>query len=380
MRNTIRLGKLFDIDIGLDFSWLLIFALVTWSLAQHYLTAYQDWSFVLRWGLAITTSLFFFASVLAHELAHSLVSKHLGIPVPRITLYLFGGASQISEEPRRAQDEFWMALAGPMTSLVLAAGFGVVWLATGPNGTANAPRDVLNAFSGWLGGINLMLGLFNLLPGFPLDGGRVLRSIVWAVTNSVRRATAVAVGAGVLVSWAMIGIGLWLVLDGDWVDGLWLAFLGWFLQGAAQQEGRGAVVHDVLQGHTVREVPLGGCQRVMKQLSLDVFIEYVAIPSGQRCFAVTEGDQLLGMVTLHQLQKVPRDQWKTTRVGQVMIPPDKLVTVRLDEDLTRVLEKMGTGDVNQMPVFDGDRFVGMITRGSIIAFLRLHGQQRGQAA
>ncbi len=376
MGKAIRIGKLFDIEIDLDLSWFLIFALVTWSLAQHYLTVYQDWSAALRWSLAVLTSLCFFGSVLVHELAHSLVSKSEGIPVPRITLYLFGGASQIGATPRRARDEFWMALVGPLTSLVLAAIFACVWLVTiqGPN--PSVPMAMLNELSGYLAGINLILGLFNLLPGFPLDGGRILRSVVWAVTRSARRATQFAVGAGVVVAWLMILAGVWFVLEGDWADGLWIAFLGWFLQSAGTHESRITVVHDLLQGHKVREIPLGDCPHVLKQLTLDVFVENVAVATGQHCFAVMDGDKLLGLVTLERLQAVPRDRWRTTRLAEVMVPLEKLVTVQFDDDLAGALEKLESAEVQTVPIFDGGRFVGMLTPASIIAFLRSLAQQQ----
>jgi Zn-dependent protease/CBS domain-containing protein len=374
MRNGIRLGKLFGIEIVMDYSWLLIFALVTWSLAQHYLMLQHGWPTEVRWGLAIVTSILFFASVLAHELAHSLVSQAQGIAVPRITLFIFGGAAQISQEPRRAIDEFWMALVGPLTSLLLAAAFGLVWFLTQP------VSPILSEVASWLAGINVMLGVFNLLPGFPLDGGRVVRSIAWGITKNLRHATQIAVGGGVLLSWIMIGIGLWEVLDGNWGDGLWIAFIGWFLQGAAVQEGQVTVVHDLLKGHKVREVITADCPRVMKQLSLDVFIENVAIPSGRRCFVVVEGDRLLGLVTMHRLQQVPRTQWETTRVADVMIPPENLVSARLDDDLTEVLEKMGKTDVNQVPVFEDGKFIGLVTRAGIVAFLRADAERQRQGA
>jgi Zn-dependent protease/CBS domain-containing protein len=372
MRNAIRLGKIFGIEIDLDYSWLLIFALVTWSLAQRYLDVNGNWPVALRWALAVITSLLFFASVLAHELAHSLVSKAEGIPVPRITLFIFGGASQIAEQPRRPLDEFRMAIVGPLTSLGLAIVFGVAWYLTRDSSLA------VSSVAGWLGGINASLAVFNLLPGFPLDGGRVLRSIVWGASHNLRLATRVAVIIGMLMAWALIALGLWLVLGGgDLADGLWIAFIGWFLQNAASQEGQFTVVHDLLQGHTVREVLDANCPRVLKQLTLDVFFENYVVPSGRRCFVVMEGDKFLGLVTMHRLQAVPRNKWQTTHIGDVMLTPDRLIATRPDEDLTAVLDKMGQADVNQLPVFEGDRFLGLVTRANILAFLRAHAQQRG---
>ena len=378
MRNAIRLGKIFGIEIGADLSWFLIFILVTASLAGHYLMVQREWSAELRWGLALATSLLFFASVLAHELAHSLVSKAQGVPVPRITLFIFGGAAQISAEPRRARDEFRMALAGPLTSLALAAVFGAVWFLAGDGSPTGTFGLAVSAVASWLARINAVLALFNLLPGFPLDGGRILRAIVWGITRNLRRATQIAVGGGVLISWLIILFGFWQVFSGNWADGLWMAFIGWFLQSAAIQEGQGTVVNDLLRGHTAREVLMTDCPHVLKQLSLDVFVENVAIPSGRRCFPVMEGDQFLGLLTLHRIQGVPRDKWRTTRVADVMtevtlvIPPERLVRARLDEELTAVLEEMARADVNQLPVMESGKFLGMVTRGNIIAFLRRH--------
>ncbi len=370
MRNTIRLGKIFGIEIGADFSWLLIFALVTWSLADHYLMVQSTWSPALRWGLALATSVLFFASVLTHELAHSLVSQAQGVPVPRITLFIFGGAAQISREPQRARDEFWMALVGPLTSLALAAIFGTLWFVTSQSNPTGTFSLAITAVAGWLAGINASLAVFNLLPGFPLDGGRILRSVVWSVTKNLQRATQVAVGGGVLLAWLLILVGLWQVFSGNWADGLWIAFIGWFLQGAAVQEGRGTVVNDLLKGHTVREALMTDCPPVLKQLSLDVFVESVAIPGGRRCFPVMEGEKFLGLLTLNRIQAVPREEWRTTRVADVMIPPDQLVTARLGDELTDVLEKMAHADVNQVPVFEDGKFLGLVTRGNIITFLR----------
>ncbi len=370
MRNSLRLGKVLGVEIAIDLSWLFIFAIVTWSLAQHYLVARHDWSIAIRWVVALATSLLFFASVLAHELAHSLVSKAEGIPVSRITLFFFGGALQIAEEPRRARDEFWMALAGPLTSLVLAAAFGTVWWF----GSSFLPG--VGEITGWLAGINLTLAVFNLLPGFPLDGGRILRSVTWAITQNLRRATQIAVAGGVILAWVMIAISVWLVLDGDWVDGLWIAFMGWFLESAAAQQGQISVIHDFLMGHTVREVVTTDWPRVLRQLSLDVFMDGVALPSGRRCFTVMEGDKLIGLVTWHALAAVPRNKWRETRVADIMVPAERLVTARLDEDLTEVLDKMAQSDINQMPVMDNGKYVGMVTRANIIAFLRAHAARR----
>jgi len=367
MRNAIRVGRLFGIDINLDFSWLLIFVLVTWSLADHYLMVQSRWTPALRWGLAFVTSILFFASVLAHELAHSLVSQAQGVSVRRITLFIFGGAAEISAQPRRARDEFVMALVGPLTSLALAALFGAMWF------IAQGTNLAINAVAGWLAGINLMLAIFNLLPGFPLDGGRVLRAIVWDLTNNLQRGTRVAVGAGMLISWLFILVGVWQVFQGNWADGIWIAFIGWFLQGAAVHEGQAGLTTEALKGHKARELMMADCPHVLKQLTIDVFVAKVAIPSGRRCFPVMDGDNFVGLLTDHRIQDVPSEKWRETRVADVLIPPERLVSARPDEDLSEVVEVMVRSDVNQVPVLDNGRFVGMLTRGNILDLLRLLG-------
>ncbi len=371
-KNSIKLGKLMGIEIGFDYSWLLILALVTWALAEDYMAANAGWSTALRWGLAIITSLLFFASVLAHELAHSVVSNAEGVPVSRITLYFFGGASQMTEEPHRARDEFWIALVGPLTNLGLGLVFGVIWYLTQ---TASPP---LSAMTAWLAAMNVMLAVVNLLPGFPLDGGRVLQSIVWGITKSYRRATQVAAGAGVVIAWFMVMAGVWLVLGGDWADGLWIAFFGWMMQTAAMQQGRVTALQDLLKGHTLREVPLSTCPHVLKQLSLDVFAENVVRPGGPRCFAVMEGDKFLGLLTTHRLDQVPKNKWPTTRISDVMIPPDQLQVGRPDQELSQVLESMTRADINQLPVLEDGRLLGVVTRADIIAFLQRLAQQHSR--
>jgi Zn-dependent protease len=204
MRNAIRLGKVFGIEVGLDYSWFVIFVLITWSLAGHYLMENQDWSPGFRLGMAIATALLFFGSVLAHEFGHSLVAVATGVPVQRITLFIFGGVAQISREPKRAWHEFLIAIAGPLVSLTLAGVFALL----GSLGRQWGNSGLL-ALGGWLGGTNLALALFNLIPGFPLDGGRVLRAVVWGLTGSIHGATRFAGAIGQIVAWLFILVGIW---------------------------------------------------------------------------------------------------------------------------------------------------------------------------
>lgn len=343
----LRLGRIFGIQLKLDRSWFIIFVLVAWSLAAHYFPmSHPGWTLATYWLLGIATSLLLFASVVAHELGHSLVSRAHGVPVHDITLFIFGGAAHLTREPRRAGHELVMALAGPLTSFGLAFLFGFLWQAS-----AGSPGP-LHALSGWLAWINLALALFNLIPGFPLDGGRVFRAIVWSVTGSLRRATRIATGVGRAVAFLLILLGVWQIFRGSWANGLWLAFIGWFLDNAAVQSYRQVALKELLAGRTAQEAMLTDCPHVSRTLSLDAMVNEVILPSGGRCFPVVEGGHLYGLLTLHQIKAVPRERWPFTSVDQVMIPQADLKVVRPDEPLEAVLERMVAEDINRYPVME----------------------------
>jgi Zn-dependent protease len=363
--NSLRLGRVFGIEIKLDYSWFIVFILVTWSLAGQYFPGmYPSWPAGVYWAMGVITAVLFFSSVLVHELAHSLVSKASGVPVRDITLFIFGGAAQISEEPKTAGREFLMALVGPLTSLVVAAFFGLLWLIGG------VLSPYLRALSFWLAGINVSLGLFNLIPGFPLDGGRVFRAIVWAITGDLRRATRIATGLGRMVAFGFILVGLWQFFGGNWANGLWTAFIGWFLENAATVSNRRLALRDMLAGHTAREVMTSECQSVPCGLTLDAFVHAVLLHSGRRCFPVQEGGQLQGLLTLHRIKKVPRGQWENTRVEEVMIPQAELKTVGPDDELNAVFDRMTAEDVNQFLVLDEGQLLGMVARDKLLRFIR----------
>lgn len=370
MRNAIRLGNILGIELRLDYSWFIIFVLITWSLAGHYFPgAHPGWSTGGYWALAAITSGLFFTSVVIHELAHSLVSRAFGTPVHDITLFIFGGAAHIGQEPQRPREELLMALAGPGASLSLAAlFFALWWLSLGSVGP-------VHALAGWLAWINLMLALFNLIPGFPLDGGRILRAIIWGVTDNMNRATAIAAGVGRLVAFSFIFYGIWQIFGGNWADGLWIAFIGWFLDGAATRSVQHLAVENLMAGHIAREAMVTDCPHVLPRLTLDVVVDQVAHPSGRRCFPVIEEGRLRGLLTLGQIARVPRDHWPATRVADIMIPPDRLKTVGPDDALTTILERMAAEDVNQFPVLEGEQFVGIVSRDMLLNFLSTRAEE-----
>jgi len=248
LSRGIPIGRLFGISIKLHFSWFFIFALVTWALVAGYFPAvYPDWNLTTSIITGIITSLLFFGSVLLHELMHSVVAQASGIPVKSITLFIFGGVAQITEEPKEPKTELKIAFAGPLTSILLGGIFWLIWF------TVPATFEYVIAVAFWLGWINLVLGGFNLLPGFPLDGGRVLRSILWWRSGNLRRATKWASNAGRGISFLFIFGGIWLIFSGLWFNGLWLAFIGWFLGNAAVGSYRQLTLQQMLQGHAVSE-------------------------------------------------------------------------------------------------------------------------------
>ena len=363
--NTLRLGRILGIEIKLDYSWFVIFVLVTWSLAgQLFPDSYPGWSRAAYWLAGLVTALLFFGSVLAHELAHSLISQRYGVPVTDITLFIFGGAAHISEEPKTARGELVMALAGPATSLLLSGLFGVLWLLTRSTG------GYLYAIASWLAGINLSLALFNLIPGFPLDGGRVFRAIVWAISGNLRQATRIATALGRLVAFGFILAGVGQIFAGNLANGLWIAFIGWFLENASANTYRRQALHDMLAGHKVSEIMTGECAHIPADLTVDALVNDLLLPTGRRCFPVEEGGRVRGLVTVHRIQQVPRAQWPHTRVDQIMIPRDQLKTVRPDDELNDVLDRMAGEDVNQLVVVAGDDLLGLVARDRLLNYIQ----------
>jgi len=246
LTEGISIGKAFGIPLRLHYSWFIVFVLITWSLAYNFLHTYPQWSLATSIVAGVVTSLLFFGSVLAHELSHSLVAQTAGIPIQSITLFIFGGVSQMVEEPKQPQVEFRMALAGPLTSLVLGGIFLAIWFWLG------GVSEFIKAICFWLGWINIALAGFNLVPGFPLDGGRVLRSLLWWRSGDLRKSTKIASNIGRAIGYLLILIGIAVIFTTrDWINGLWLAFIGWFLENAASASYRQLALQDILRGHRV---------------------------------------------------------------------------------------------------------------------------------
>jgi Zn-dependent protease/CBS domain-containing protein len=363
MKNALTLGRIFGIEVRLDYSWFIVFVLVTWSLSAHYFPMHYQWPASTSWTIGILTSLLFFACILAHELGHSFVAARKGIPVRSITLFIFGGIAQIGKEPERPRDEFQIAIAGPVVSAVL----GLLFLAFAV--LAGGPQEPAAALASWLGWINLNLALFNLLPGFPLDGGRILRSIVWGQTRSFRRATQIAAKAGQVVAYGFILLGIWLFSGGRWMDGLWIGFIGWFLNNAAVANYQQVALQEQLSGITARAVMMTDCPRVPRALTLQELVYDYLLKDATRCFPVVEDGRVYGIITLHQVKAFPPQQWPFITVGQAMTPFEETKKLPPEQDLFKVLELMITEDINQVPVVEDGRLLGMISRDRLLSFI-----------
>jgi Zn-dependent protease/predicted transcriptional regulator len=346
---------------------MIIFVLITMSLAMQFTQEHPQWSSVQHWAVGIATSLLFFASVLFHELSHSMVARIYKIRVISITLFVFGGVARIAREPAKAIQEFNIAIAGPLASLFLAAGFYSL--------TLFFPyAQMTGALAVWLWQTNAALALFNLLPGFPLDGGRIFRAIVWGVTKDFSRATKVAGTSGKVVAYGLIVFGAWYAMRGQWTSGLWLAFIGWFLLNAAQESVAQVAIRETLSGLHAADVMSHEVPTVPRNMSLEEYGQEVA-RTGRRCHLVTTEDRLVGMINVHALNSVARDEWGHMSVQGVMIPREKVLWARPEEPLLGLLERLVSADVNQMPVVsdtenDGAHIIGMITRDSILRVMQ----------
>ena len=363
-RHNIPLGKILGISIGLDYSWFVIFALLTWTLAGSYYPAeFKSWPPVLYWLMGAVTAIMLFVSVLLHELGHSVVALRYSVPVRSITLFLFGGVAQIEGEPPSAIAEFLIAIAGPLVSLALAVLFYMVQ----PLAAAMEP---LLGLAKYLAYINLSLVLFNLIPGYPLDGGRVFRAIVWAITGNMRRATLIAANVGRFFAFLFIFAGVSQMFSGNLGGGLWIAFIGWFLDNAASAQVQQVMFQGLLAGHKVSQAMSTHCAAVPADLTLQQLVDDHILGNGQRCFLVNRGNTTVGLMTLHRIKEVPRSEWATTSAAQVMLPLEQLKCIAPNTELSAALEKMDRDGVNQLPVTQDHHVIGMLTREDVITFLR----------
>jgi Zn-dependent protease len=339
-----------------------------------------DWTSPLAWIIGIAASLIFFASVLAHELAHSLVGRRYGVVINSITLFLLGGLAQMQGEAKTAGAEFRMAIAGPAASFAIGILFGLIYLAT----QSFLPESIAIILA-WLGLINAALAVFNLIPGFPLDGGRVFRSILWRSSGSYGKATRIATRLGQVVGYLFITGGVIIIISSffggyfDIITGIWAAFIGWFLQNAASASYRQERWRMVLEPFTAADVMSRELPVVPAEITVGELVRSYVLPTGRRYFLIMNEGRLLGMITLHNIKAVPQNDWEIARVNAIMTPAASLKTVLLNQSALSVLEMMATNDINQVPVVSDDRVVGVVARDNLLRFLRTHSELGGRA-
>ena len=369
MRAHIKLGRIFGIAIGLHYSWIIIALLVTLSLRSQFAAVHPDWSTTTTWTTAIITGLLFFVSILLHELSHAAVAKRRGLPVRAITLFALGGVAQIEKDAADAKTEFWMGIMGPIASVLIGVVCLLLSYLLGWN-LAGEPNGPIAAMFMWLGVINIALAIFNMIPGFPLDGGRVLRAIVWWITGDANRSTRIASVVGQFVAFGFIMIGILRFFGGAGFGGLWLAFIGWFLLDAARASGAQIQIAERLNGVRVGDVMTREFPVVDGNSNLETFVHEHLLPSGHRCFVVLEQGRPAGIITPHEVKTIARARWPYTTVSDVMRSLESLSTVGPERPVTEALELMGREDVNQVPVVQGGALAGIISRGHITRLLQ----------
>jgi Zn-dependent protease/CBS domain-containing protein len=367
MKGSIRIARIAGIDIAIHYTWFLIFILITWSLAAGYFPVqYPGWEAWVYWVTAVAAAVLLFISVLFHELAHSLVAKSRGLPVKGITLFLLGGISNLESEPEKPGLEFAIAIVGPLSSVLLAGIFKAVdFLGYAPAGPVKAVVDYMFM-------LNVLLAAFNILPGFPLDGGRVLRAIIWGATNDLKKATNIATVVGQVFGWIFIiggvAIALW---TGDFMGGIWIVLIGWFLNGAAEASRRELELRSIWLNVRVASVMNDRPETVEPSAPVSLLVNEVYIKRGLRVTPVVHDGSLQGIVTIGDIKKVPPSDWPTTSVGKIMtgLP---LKTVRPEDSMSTAVQMMAENSYDQLPVMVEDRLVGMLSRADIIRYVQVH--------
>ena len=372
MGGSFLLGRVAGIEIRVHWSWFAIFLLLTWWLAEGFFKdVYEDWSGGERWGSAVVAALVFFASVLLHELSHSLTARRLGLPVRSITLFIFGGVSALEGEPKSAGQEFRVAIVGPLTSFALAGVFGVVALIAWASDASGEP---VGAIAEYLAFINLAVGIFNMLPGYPLDGGRVLRAGLWARGGNLLAATRTAAGAGSALAFGLMALGgVWIIV-GQFASGAWFIVIGWFLRNVSESSYRQLLFQSTLGGTTVGEVVNRSFQAVPPDIPLLQMVNDNMLGKGQRCVPIVAGEELLGLVTIADLKRVPQEQWGTTSTYRAMTPKERLHVASPRDDVAMALEMMATHDIHQMPVVEGRTFLGFVTRADVLRLIQVRSE------
>jgi len=368
LRKPFTLIKIGDIQVRADLIWAFFFGLLFWMLGGSYLpTISPELGASDTWTLALASTAFLAISVAAHELGHSLTAKRLGIPVRAITLHIFGGLSQLEREPTRARDEFLIALAGPAVNLGLSVAFwGLIWA-----GVANVGLK-LTTFGRLLATANLLLGGVNLVPALPLDGGRMIRALVWGKTGDERLGTRVGAALGRLAAALLYGWGTAMILWGDLAIGIWIMLVGWFMQAAVSAAERDLQLRSALAGLVAEDVMITDCPIARPTLTLQQFVNEVVKVTGRRNFPVSGGGPITGVISVRDIATIPLNRWADTTVGMAMTPLPKLPFVPPSMRAVEAFRQMRLRNQDQIVVLDGGSWMGMITRSHLLEQAQIH--------
>lgn len=372
MEASIRLATIRNIPVGVHYSWFIVFFGFSTLLAtSQYPNLWPGWTTLQYWVVAVSSVLLLFTSVLLHEFGHAITAQRLGIPVVNITLFIFGGVATISKEAESPGDEFKIAIAGPIVSVLTGIAFGSIWIVLGDR------NEQLSALLGYIAIVNIILAVFNMIPGFPLDGGRVLRAVIWKVTGSQLTSTRIVSTIGTLCGMGLFALGLVMILTGSAINGIYMLAIGWFLQNAATQGRRMVEEEDSLAGVTAADLMQHQPITVSPEVGIQVLVNHYILGQNVRGLPVCEGDRLIGIISLSDIKPVPSDRWPTLTVADLMTMADALHTVVESTPVSEVLRTMGMHDLHQMPVMRGDQLVGLVTRSQLLRFLQMRQDLRG---
>jgi len=370
-RSSIKLFKVFGIEIRLDYSWFIIFALFAYYFGFDYFPRVLSG---LNGGLlaliTIITVILFFTSVLIHEMSHSLVARRRGTSVKRITLFIFGGMAEIEKEPETPYREFVMAIAGPTASFVMGIIFGVIWIFTVNIAPIREPVKYLAI-------INIVLGVFNMLPGYPLDGGRVLRSIVWRVTGNLERSTFIASTVGRVIGFMIIAVGVFFILTGNFLNGVWLAFIGWFLQSSAQRGYRQLIFETSIKGIKVGDVMNENIVNVTKDITIQDLVDDYFMKYRFGRFPVIEDEKtqrFIGVISLHDIKGVSKEEWAEVKIGDVVKTVSEIEKVNMSMEISDAIKKMGKNNLGHLVIMSGGRLRGIITKSDVMRFIKIRSE------
>ncbi len=365
--KRITLFRLFGFAVRIDMSWIIIAALVTWSLAAGFPHYYKGLSTQTYWLMGAVGALGLFVSIVFHEMCHSLVARRYGLPMKGITLFIFGGVAEMDDEPPSAKAELMMAIAGPASSVLLAVGFGIIYVF----GRLAAWPSPVSGVLGYLGLINIVLAAFNLVPAFPLDGGRVLRALLWSWKDNVKWATRVASQIGSGFGLVLIILGVWNILLGNLVGGIWWFLIGMFVRGAANMSYQQLLTRQALEGEPVHRFMEQNPVTVSSSISLEDLIENYIYKFHFKMFPVVDNDRLVGCISTREVKEVPRGEWPQRTVGDLLTRCSVDNTIRPDADSMEALSKMRKTGTSRLVVVDGDRLVGIISLKDMLKFLSL---------